>query len=71
MTFANNVASSMDGGAMYCRKCSNISFDENTTVKFCNNRADFRGGTVYIRDYSSVRIHENSTFEFPCNEVLQ
>ncbi|XP_065896048.1 probable outer membrane protein pmp20 [Dysidea avara] len=66
-SFDHNIGREWNGGAIYCVFYSFISFHENSTVKFYNNRAVQYGGAVHNVDYSHVIFYGNSFVSFVNN----
>ena len=64
LTFTGNTATKGGGGAVYCTTNSIMSFYENSTVKFYNNRAALRGGAIHSFHYSHFTFQGNSCVSF-------
>jgi len=62
--FDDNFGVVHSGGAVYCASYSNVSFHENTTVEFYNNRAVEYGGGLHSINYSNIIYHGNSLVSF-------
>jgi len=64
--FINNIATDSDR-AVYAEDHSDITFDDNSTVTFTNNKVTF-GASVYSYDNSKIIVKGNSTVIF--NDLL-
>ena len=67
VTFSNNQAK-YEGGALYIRYYSDVTFEGNSTVIITNNQAD-NGGVLYIWNNSNFTFEGNSTVTISNNQA--
>jgi len=67
VTFTYNTATFGEGGAVYSKWFSELSFNENTTVTFRGNFASTYGGAVYSFQYCNIVFNGNSVLVFHNN----
>ena len=65
LLFKNNEAEI--GTGLYISNHSNVTFGENSTIKFINNTADHYGAAIFLDNHSSVVFHKNSIVNFSDN----
>ena len=65
----NLYADELGGGAIFCNHYTSLLFDENSTIKFNDNRAQI-GGAIYIYDRGDVRFDGNSSAAFTGNTAF-
>ena len=68
VTYSNNEVTQY-GGAIYCSDNSNITLDENVTVKFTNNTSEYGGALSVIQ--SNLTFNGNSLANFTNNIAEQ
>ena len=68
VTFNKNKA--LNGGAVYARDYSNVTFTENCKVRFFDNKAYYSGGAIFIDEHSSIKFDENSMVMFHENTAV-